>query len=214
METIWIVGCGSFGLLAFQRLSARKPGRVFLLIDPDQERLNLVPLPDGCKKQADGVAFLKDELSPEMDLDWIVPALPVHLAAEWCLARPEAQPLSRVLMPKTLDPLVPNPMPGSTGDLYVSHADFICPDDCPEPATHCTVTQQPRHQDLFLYLSHIQVPGFASLVLTSHQLAPGVGGYRPKELFQLLSLVEQSQEKVLISTACRCHGVMTALEKN
>ena len=54
--------------------------------------------------------------------------------------------------------------------------------------------------------------GLKGIVIQSRQLAPGVGGYAPSELFEVLSLVRSAETPVLLSTACKCHGVINAFE--
>ncbi|MFW6011335.1 MAG: hypothetical protein ACOC8Q_02385, partial [Desulfosalsimonas sp.] len=57
----------------------------------------------------------------------------------------------------------------------------------------------------------IKIPGFEMLVLRSRQLAPGVGGYRPDQLFALHEKLTETSGNYLIATSCRCHGVVTAV---
>ena len=64
---------------------------------------------------------------------------------------------------------------------------------------------------MFELLSGIELFRYRPLVIRSFQLGPGIGGYRPRDLYDLLDQVESSDEAILLSTACRCHGVMTAL---
>jgi hypothetical protein len=61
-------------------------------------------------------------------------------------------------------------------------------------------------------LKEIDLPGFRSIVVRSHQLAHGVGGYRPEKLFQVLQQVSELHTAILLSTACRCHGVITGVK--
>jgi hypothetical protein len=42
-------------------------------------------------------------------------------------------------------------------------------------------------------------------------LGPGLWRYRPARLFELLKQIEQAEGNLLVSTACRCHGVVTAM---
>jgi hypothetical protein len=65
---------------------------------------------------------------------------------------------------------------------------------------------------MFELLRDIQFPPWESLVIRSHQLGPGVGGYRTQELFDLADRIEKTRGPILLSTACRCHGVMTGLQ--
>jgi hypothetical protein len=214
MEEIWIIGAGRFGSLAYSRLSKGGQSRFFVLVDPIEENLLRCEGPKVTLEQTEGVDFLTRNLSQaEPKPDWIIPALPLHLAAEWILSRLRSEGFHRIRVPSKIEPLLPNPVRGSVGDVYASHANFKCPDDCAEPRDLCTVTQKPRKQNMFDLLGKLRVPPFQSLVIRSYQLGPGIGGYRPAQLFSLLQSVEQSRGGLLVCTACRCHGVMTALER-
>lgn len=213
MKEVWIVGAGKFGRLAFERLSERRKDTHFVLIDPDGTTLSRCYGNRLIKEQADGVAFLDRHLDRRNEPDWIIPALPIHLAAEWVLHRLGPERIRRVEIPSELDPLLPNPIHGQTGDVYVTHAEFICPDDCAEPRGICTMTGEKRKQNMFEVLGEIALKPFQSLVIRSHQLAPGIGGYRPAHLHALIEALKKAAGPFLISTACRCHGVITGLEK-
>jgi hypothetical protein len=213
-ETIWIIGAGKFGRLALKRLSARRKDARFALVDTVETRLSLNDVSeestvDCATYPVNGVAFLDRYLIPGRDEpSWIVPALPIHLAAEWCRTRFAGDIFGRTTLPPALDALVPNPMRGPDGDLYVSHADFLCPDNCSEPDNLCTVTRKPRKQDMFELLASLSCEDFKPVVIRSHQLAPGVGGYRPEQLFAMLDTVRRTRGNLMICTACRCHGVI------
>lgn len=213
LEEIWIIGVGQFGFLAFDRLSKSGKQRRFLLVDPVKENLSRCEGPNLITAQADGVAYLEEHLRPDNSPDWIIPALPLHLAAEWFLRHMGPDRLRRITLPSEIEPLLPNPIRGSNGDVYVSHANFRCPDDCAEPRDVCTVTGEPRGRNMFEILGDIQLSPFKALAIRSHQLGAGVGGYRAKHLFALLDKVERARGQLLVSTACRCHGVITGLER-
>jgi hypothetical protein len=106
---------------------------------------------------------------------------------------------------------LPNFLEGKNGDVYVSHADFICPDACPEPNEFCFFTGQERKRDMYDLLEEIDVCGFHPVVVRSHQLAPGVGGYKPEHLLQALQQVTITRTGILLCKACRCHGVITGV---
>jgi len=211
MKETWIIGSGRFGLLALERLAKIRSGHHIVVVDADRENLSRGAGADRTLEQMDGVEFLNQRLRPATAPEWIIPALPVHLAAQWCLARQGLQGLRQIAVPADVDPDVPNPARDPAGNLYTSHADFICPDDCVESAGICTVTQKRRTADMFELLGRIRLSGFQSLVIRSHQLGPGVGGYRPRQLFNLLEQIKEGGKDFLLSTACRCHGVMTGL---
>jgi hypothetical protein len=104
-------------------------------------------------------------------------------------------------------------MRGKTGDLYTSIADFLCPEDCPEPAQYCTVTKERRQKPLFQILKDLEGL-FESKVIRSKQLGLGVGGYLSEDLLKIVREIKKagaSDRLILISTACRCHAVTSAL---
>ena len=213
MEEIWIIGLGQFGYIAFQRLSETLKDRHFVLVDPVEENLLKCAGPTTTLEISDGVKFLERHLKKGQKPDWIIPALPVHLAAEWLLLHLGPTRLRRIPLPSELDRQVPNPIRGSEGDLYVSHADFKCPADCDEPQDICSITRKMRYQNMYDFLLNLSIKPLNALNIRSYQLGPGIGGYRAEQLFEMKTTIEQTTGPVLLSTACRCHGVITALER-
>jgi hypothetical protein len=213
MEEIWIIGVGYFGFIAFQRLSEGGRNRYFVLVDPVEEHLQRCKSPTATLEVSDGLDFCEKHLKKGRQPDWIIPALPVHLAAEWVLLHLGPTRVRRIPLPTELDVLVPNLIRGAEGNIYVSHADFQCPADCDEPRDICTVTREMRKQNMFELLGNLDIEPFKALNIQSHQLGPGIGGYRPDQLYELMENVKQAQGSIVLSTACRCHGVITALER-
>ncbi|WP_457552686.1 potassium transporter [Desulfobacula sp.] len=211
METIWIMGVGRFGSLALKQLSKHHKDWQFVLVDPVKEKLLKAKGENIVIEHSHGVRFLMDYLEPDTSVSWIIPTLPVHLAWEWGRMKIGSDRLVQVKLPSTIDSLVPNPMHGSDQSLYVSNADFKCPTNCSEPEELCTVTKQPRKQDMFARLEALQYKEYTPIVLRSRQLAPGIGGYSPDQLFSFLKKVKQHKGPLLLCTACRCHGVITAV---
>ena len=123
--------------------------------------------------------------------------------------------VAQVPVPKSFGLPLPHTWDGSEGSLLVSYADFRCPDDCPEPANRCTVTGKARGTPLYRLLAETEPRGFHMHVIRSRQLAPGVGGYRVRDLKELLEKVSEGRKgKWLVGTACKCHGILTAFELN
>lgn len=213
MENIWIIGVGQFGRLAYERLSDGHSHRRFVLVDSDDRNLERVQGSGNERHHADGVDFLLRRLGTDERPDWIVPALPVHLAAEWCLKRLGPDRIERTAIPDDVAAALPNALRGPGGDVYVSHATFKCPDDCAEPAGYCTVTGKPRPRNMFEVLADLQTPPFRPVVLRSRQLGPGIGGYRPAQLEAFCEAAEQVAGPLLLCTACRCHGVATGVRR-
>jgi hypothetical protein len=211
MKEIWIIGAGRFGRMATDRITGNPR---LVLVDLDAEKLRGADGPGRTLIQCDGAAYLLEHLRPgEGQLpDWIIPAVPIHLAAEWLLLDRGEKKLHRIPIPAEIDSLLPQPSRVENGNIFVSHAEFLCPDDCAEPRYTCTFTGKPRKQNMFERLGEIWFPPWQSRVIRSHQLGPGIGGYRVRELFELAERVENTRGPLLLSTACRCHGVITGFQ--
>ncbi len=209
-KKIWIIGMGRFGKLAFKRLSRKMDGCGFVLVDPDER--NFAEFKNNDCVMDDGIKFIYENLSRENSPDWIIPALPIHLAAMWLMKKLGHGRVKKTELPKEFGDILPNPIYGENKDIYVSHATFLCPDNCPEPKDICTVTGEKRKENMFELLQNIRFPGFSSFVIRSFQLAPGVGGFRPGQLFELLKTSEKLQSGFIVATACRCHGVISGME--
>jgi hypothetical protein len=215
----WIIGAGKFGARAAKKLVQAQPDSKILLVDRDLDTLLALPPIGGGQSMVetcffDAIEFMEKDLLEDAGAalpGWIVPAAPIHIAGLW-LARRLAKDfsVSQAPLPKQFIARLPNAMIGPDGTVYASWADFVCPQDCPEPADTCFATKKPRQANLFdLMEQAAQGTGALPLVIRSHQLAEGVGGYRPQELFDALKKAAASPKDRLIiaATACRCHGV-------
>lgn len=213
-ETIyWIIGAGRFGAMAAERLSRKRPEARFVVVDENLCALKgLSHLPVELVRH-EGASYLVSHLDKGVSPAWIVPAVPIHLAFEWVRLKTSNRALIEVVpVPSEMESMLPNPIRGPQGQLYVSYADFPCPDHCVEPFEKCTVTGKPRKGLLYKVLEEILYEDFISVVIRSHQLAPGVGGYRPEALKESLVRIFQGKGLVLYSTACLCHGVVHAFK--
>jgi hypothetical protein len=222
---IVVVGAGYFGSRALAQLRARHPGRRLAVVDHDASVLEPWCVQDVEIHLGDAVAVL-DALLERATPRWVIPAVPFHLAHAWVVQRlSRTHRATRTSVPADLP--VPNAMEGATGDLYCGYASFRCPEDCPEPRGRCYVTGEPRPVPLFRLLADLQVPERGVLGIRSHQLAPGVGGYRGAELLRLLEAVRASvgdpssghlpsgdsaAGDLILFTACRCQGVLSGLD--
>ncbi len=210
MESFLILGAGRFGSLALQRILARKKVPRLVVVDRDGHVLEKRRENSVETVEQDAIDFLVHY--PGLGSEWIVPAIPVHVAFAWLcrqLAREGA--VTQRAVPSILDQKVPNSLRAKTGALYASFASFRCPDDCNEPEESCTVTGEVREADLFDVVRNIEVEGYVTLVVRSNQLAPGVGGYQLSVLWRLLEEARSTEKHILVATACRCHGVLNAL---
>ena len=211
--TYWIIGAGKFGARAAEELCRKKPEARFIVVDKDQEalkRLNHLPVKKVCQE---GASYLHAHLDTDLAADWIVPAVPIHLAFEWVrLKMLDRARIEVVPVPSEVASMLPNPVRGPKGQLYVSYADFLCPDHCMEPLDRCTVTGKPRKGLLYKTLEGLLYDDAISVVIRSRQLAPGAGGYGPEDLKESLGRVCRAKGLVLYSTACLCHGVVHAFK--
>ena len=213
MESFWILGAGHFGSLATKRILQRKNRCNLLVVDHHEDALD--DLKDEPLKiiRQDAVDFLSSHSGTGNE--WIIPAIPEHVAFSWlCQQLTKEGTVTSIAVPAVLDQQIPNPMRGKGGVLYTSFATFRCPEECDEPEEMCSVTRERREANLYELIQQIEVRGYKSLVVRSHQLAPGVGGYQLATLWRLLEEVRSSEKNILVATACRCHGVINALRFN
>ena len=213
MASYLILGAGKFGRLALRRLARQDAAASFVVVDRDPAALAeaLDGVPGWTRVQAEAIAFLVQQLGGDGRWDWIIPMVPVHVAFHWLLAGPLAgsgwQPQA---VPEALAGLIPGARRGPQGELYLSRARHLCPDDCAEPEV-CPVTGESRDLPLHQELASLHLAGYEIRVIPSRQLAPGVGGYPPGRLLDLARDMGALTGNVLIATACRCHGVIHGL---
>jgi hypothetical protein len=206
-----IIGGGHFGGRAAKRLQREDPRSRIIVVDEDEKAVRKISSFKVETVIAEGTSYLQQNLSKSQPADYIIPAVPIHLAFEFILLRLKPFGARRARVPSLSG--LPNPVKGKTGDLYTSLADFLCPEDCPGPAQYCTVTRERLQNPLYKLLRDLRGP-FESEVIRSEQLGPGMGGFRPRVLLDLLRDIQKRKDKthlILISTASRCHGVTSAL---
>lgn len=205
-SAFWIIGAGHFGRLACRRLLSTRPSLAIRVVDRQYGSV-----PSGVDwVVGDAVAYLQSNLTSQTNA-WIVPAVPFHLAYEW-LARQlmRAHGFYPHAVPESILPILPNPCRGRDGQVYLSNADFRCPDDCPEPQSICFHTHKPRPRIMHTFLSNLVYKGYTSVVVRSFQLAPGVGGFKAATLWGLYQDLLDQEGRFLFSTACKCHAVLNA----
>jgi|UniRef100_A0A7C5AKK6 hypothetical protein len=215
MASYLILGAGKFGRLALRRLLAQDPEARIHLVDQRAEALTGLRDLGGAVKatRAEAGEFLETHLDHNDPWDWIVPMVPRHLAYAWlrskALKAPEWEP---VPVPSELETLTDLAIRGPEGELYLSRARHLCPDDCSEPEV-CPVDGTTREPPLYRQLAEFPFSGGEMVVVASLPLAPGVGGYAPVCLRQILKRAGRLPDLVLVATACRCHGVVHGLRR-
>jgi hypothetical protein len=209
MQHFWIIGGGKFGLKAAKELHKANPSDQITLVEQEKtvcRQIRKLGYQTVCMQ---GLQYLDRHLISADYPDWIVPAIPLHVAYEWIRTKMSATyVIEAIAVPNDLVSALPNPINADTGQLYVSIADFKCPASCCEPDEICTYTGKPRTMILHAFLKSNQHKDFKCVVIRSHQLAPGVGGYKPGALFEALKEIKASRAPLMVSTACSCHGVI------
>ncbi len=207
----YILGSGHFGSRAFFVLQPRFQPAGLTVVDKRYNKLKKIITKGGNAVVMDAISFLQSS-KEKMDIDdWIIPAVPIHVAYEWLRQELITETVFKSIpVPKELEALLPNPIQGVNGELYASNADFLCPEDCDEPDQYCTVTGEPRPQILSDTLSGLKLSDYHSICIVSSQLAPGVGGFQCRALLQTKKELKTHPGKYLLSTSCKCHSVIHA----
>lgn len=210
-ETFWVLGGGQFGRRAVELLQKAAPTSNIVVVD----RVPIRDLPFKIEIVcADGIEWLTEHFTPNACVNKIIPALPLHVAADWLKKKltEEHRFVRASELPDELLHLFPHPIRLSASRIVMSHADFLCPPNCSEPDALCTYTQKPRPLELYHLLERIEFGNVVPLILRSRQFASGVGGFFPKDLWNLLERARLLPDTPLvIGTACKCHGVVDGL---
>ncbi|MFO7962394.1 MAG: NAD-binding protein [Desulfobacterales bacterium] len=210
---VWIIGGGKFGRRAADAFHRKNAGPSITVFETNPEKIRTLENRGIRAVCTDGIAFLAAKMTKDYRPDWIIPAVPVHVAFQWIRCKlSEVYDIVPVAVPEIIRSRLPNPIDGNPGELYVSIADFICPDNCPAPENVCTITRKPRPFDVYSRIEMLKTPELTPVVIQSRQLGPGVGGYTPGALFDALESVGRLDTGILLATACRCHGVIQAFK--
>jgi len=215
MTRYLILGAGKFGRLALVRLFRQEAAAALVVVEHRPEALaaaRALGLPGVEWVEAEAMAFLAANLKGKPPWDWLIPMVPVHVAVAWLLAGP-LKGWETVAVPEAAGRLAKDWSRGPAGQLYLSRAAHLCPDDCSEPDSVCPVSGESREVPLSAELAAVNLPGWSTRVIPSRQLAPGVGGYPPEALLALGRELTGMAGKVLVATACRCHGVVHGLRR-
>ena len=209
MQKVWIIGGGKFGLRAAEIIGSTGAAADILIVEKDPRRCRKIEDRGFHAVEADGIDFLKGYLVSPLQRQWIVAAAPIHVAYEWMRAcLPGSTRVEPQALPSELSGQLPDAMPGAEGQWYASYADFICPAHCLESGRVCSVTGRMRPQSMHAFIRGLNAPGVKILVVRSFQLAAGVGGLRPCDLFEALHQLQTPHPFFLLATACKCHAVL------
>jgi len=205
MQKILVLGAGHFGKKAVEAF-ARRASKI-VIVDCDKAVLSLADIQNVTPICTEGIYYLS---ANDISLyDWIIPALPVHMAFAWLKAKLEGEGgIMAVPVPPTLG--IPNSYYAADGTAYATLSRQLCPENCPEPEGFCFLTGEERLLPLYRQLERVHVDGSITFVLRSYQLAPGIGGFTPLQLEKMLADVSDSRLPGLVISSCACHAVINA----
>lgn len=231
LGNVVIVGGGCYGsFYARQLLRARERGRArwrrLIVVDRDGgcQVAGDAELAAGCELVVEewGAFFDRFLAGPEGDaaaLDAIVPSpLMPHLMYEWLVRRARARWPGRTVesRPVTLEAGTPYDVLHPDGTRYLSHADWLCPVHCIEPAI-CPIIRAPRTWEMSETVERLAARLGAAgpaLFVCRHRVQ-GVGMFDVAAVRAgdaLVALAGQSPEvDVLVGTISACHGAASLL---
>jgi len=210
-----VFGGGKYGLKAAEYLLSKN--REFTVIDTDREcmvmrKLDLPEFKDGRKKGSFIHGSVKElkKILLHHEVEYVFPTAPVHLAA---LFLKESQNL------KTWDDGINIALSGvppkiilsaGKGSLVVSYnRDHECPENCSAPDV-CPVTKLRKPAPMYDMLRFAAPDGY---IIESRYLKPGLGAIKGHDLKNLLKWAEK-RDRIVVGTACRCHGVLSSFRRD
>jgi hypothetical protein len=211
LSRIFIIGFGKVGREILPWVKEHWSKDKVWIIDHDPSALTREKSLHGLAVLADGLQFLTRYQDWIRNEDWIIPALPIHLAWHWLTLNLKASLKVQSIRPETrLGAQLPYKSYMGHG-LLVSYADFVCPDRCPAPIGRCYKTRRTRPLPLWRLLETKSPSRGILHVIESRQMAPGMGGYPFSELRKVLARAIETGPPFFVATACRCHGVINGL---
>ncbi len=154
----------------------------------------------------------------------VTPPFTPHLALAWLLRTLPRRAAGREwrLEPFTVLPPTPFRHQAEGGPLLLSHADWVCPVNCIEPA-RCPKIRGPRDWDmdrtareLAAALAGMGQPVDVIELFHCHHLAYGVGGYPLARLPAAAEIIAHAASRsggtrALVGTISHCHGALNLL---
>ncbi len=210
---IVILGGGCFGVFHVSRLvRARSEGRFafdeLLVVDRNEVprcRRELGELDAVRYERAEWQEFLSRWVEVAGADDRLIPTpFAPHVAFEWARrALPKAR-WEPAEPPRGSG--LPSEHVGKTGTLCLSHADWICPVDCDEPA-ECPAIRAPRTWEMRETVARFG----ATDIIVSRHVVDGVAMIAVADLLALRTRLSSLREptRVAIATVSSCHGAMS-----
>lgn len=227
LRDIVVVGGGCYGTFyAGQLARAAERGalafRRVLLVDRDPRCRAARELPPAGGRELvveEWGAFFDRWLAEAEPDDAIVPSpLMPHLMMEWLERRARAAYPGRAIArePIPLRARTPFEQEGADGTRYLSHADWLCPVHCIEPAT-CPMTSAPRTWEMRHTVERLgaRIGATETAAFLCRHRAYGVGMFGVDELLAGEAAMRRAGGvrggTLLVATVSRCHGAATLL---
>jgi hypothetical protein len=211
-----IVGGGKYGCIAVEHLRKNKRGFVLVDKDPNCLAAKKFGLNPSTHIGTAGEYFVHGEIDQVLELiehlkpEYVFPTAPIHIAAELAKLKFKLAPWD-----EAIDCILAN-LPASIilqagrGNLIVSYnRDKECLERCASPEV-CPSTHKRKPCTMDKLMKFACPDG---IILISHQLAPGMGALKGKELLEFFAQAENA-DRFVVATACACHGFFTALKKS
>jgi hypothetical protein len=139
----------------------------------------------------------------------VFPTAPVHIAADLAKIKFSLAPWSEAInaiLPKLPQVVV---LYAGRGKLIVSfNRDHDCIDKCTMPQV-CPSSQIKKPCAMTELMRFASPEAF---ILISYSMAPGMGALKGSELLEFFDWAK-TKEKFIVATACDCHGVLNAYQK-
>ncbi len=226
LHDVVIIGGGCYGSFYLAQLAAaRARGRVswrqLLVVDRDPAcaaSTELSRVAGASLVVAEWGRFLDQFLTPRdrVSGDRIVPSpLMPHLLLEWLVRRAHARAPERPLQIERGAPIgTPFESIGADGTRYVSHADWLCPVHCVEPAI-CPATRAPRTWEMAESCTDAAA-GASVALFECHHAVFGVGMIRVDGVLAADARLAEADAsghavELMVGTVSRCHGAVTRL---
>jgi len=211
-----VFGGGKYGLKATEWLM--KMNRKFVVIDKDENCLVMKTLSLPTFSMERG-GFLKGGIKEVLSLiesinpEYIFPTAPIHLSASLLIEKMQLKPWNQGLefilqyLPEDVKEFLISLGKGSVVLSY--NKNDSCIENCSAPDV-CPVTKMRKPLPMYELIKLIKIPD--SFVVESKYLKPGLGAIEGSTILKLFKWAED-KKRIVIATACRCHGILTALEK-
>ena len=219
-EVDLVFGGGKYGVEAVQYLLSRN--RSFVVVDVDPKclvvrnyRLPRIPLKNIGKLTGgggegyfvEGGVYEALKIIEELEPEHVFPTAPIHLSAALIQEKFKLSPwfegIDSILSGLPVKVIV---SVGRGSVVVTYNRDYECQPNCSAP-DRCPVTGILKPAPMYRMLEFAAPRGF---IIQSHQLKPGIGALKGDEL-DLLFKWAYGKRELIVGTACRCHGVITAL---